>query len=126
MRVPVQRFSSERTGSVKYSTSCPWRTLSPCVASRAMPTNRGPESGSKGREDNCVRLLFAIIARLFRSITRVFQKPKTHKILVRGQFAPKFQGVIPKSRAFTSGTRDLARKYLKLIHCQKLPVLASP
>src|SRR5579863_283963 len=50
MRVPLHRFSSDRTGSVKYSTSCPCRTLSPCAASRAIPTSRGPESGSKGRE----------------------------------------------------------------------------
>src|SRR5690242_20279487 len=50
MRVPEHRLSSDRTGSVKYSTSWPWRTLSPCDASRAMPTSRGPESGSKGRE----------------------------------------------------------------------------
>src|SRR5258708_11958953 len=51
MRDPLHRFSSDRTGNVKYSTSCPCRTLSPCAASRAMPTSRGPESGSKGRED---------------------------------------------------------------------------
>src|SRR5947207_9098039 len=52
MRLPVQRFRRERTGRVKYSTSCPWRTLSPCEASLAMPTRRcACKSGSKGRED---------------------------------------------------------------------------
>src|SRR6185436_12142271 len=46
-----QRLRRDFTGRVKYSTSCPCRTLSPCEASRAMPTRRVPESGSKGRED---------------------------------------------------------------------------
>src|ERR1700691_4358494 len=50
MRAEVQRFSSERTGRVKYSTSCPWRTDAPSAARRAIPTSLGFRSGNKGRE----------------------------------------------------------------------------
>jgi hypothetical protein len=32
----------------------------------------------------------------------------------QGQSVTYFKGVIPKPRVFTSGARDLARKYLKL------------
>src|SRR5271167_4892933 len=38
-RGEVQRFNSERAGSVKYSTKCPWRSDSPCAASLAIPTS---------------------------------------------------------------------------------------
>src|SRR5581483_624784 len=51
MRSTVQRFSSDFTGSVKYSTSCPSRRDSPCAARRAMPMSFGlSDSGSRGRE----------------------------------------------------------------------------
>src|SRR5580698_6505975 len=50
MRTPVQRLSSDRTGSVKYSTSCPCRSDSPSEARRAMPMSLGLDSGKMGRE----------------------------------------------------------------------------
>src|SRR5436853_3019431 len=51
MRADVDRFSSERTGRVKYSTLWLSRSDSPSAASRAIPTSLGSsESGSRGRE----------------------------------------------------------------------------
>src|SRR5579863_1939609 len=50
IREPVQRLSRERTGKVKYSTSCPRRRVSPSEARRAMPTSFRFESGKIGRE----------------------------------------------------------------------------
>src|ERR1700730_16172574 len=49
MRTPVQRLSRERTGRVKYSTSCPWRRDSPSAANRAMPISLDAGSGKRGR-----------------------------------------------------------------------------
>src|SRR5271163_1000298 len=67
MRAEVQRFRSERTGRVKYSTSCPWRRDSPVAARRAMPISFGFRSGSKGREVTVIRLLFAYDTRAIGS-----------------------------------------------------------
>src|SRR5271169_6398985 len=50
MRAEVQRLSSDFTGRVKYSTSCPSAMDSPSAARRAIPTRRGPDGASKGRE----------------------------------------------------------------------------
>jgi hypothetical protein len=47
MREPVQRFSRERTGRVRYSTSWPRRMDSPLAARRAMPTRLAEESGKR-------------------------------------------------------------------------------
>src|SRR5271154_2776728 len=56
----TQRLSRDFAGRVKYSTLCPSRSVSPSEARRAMPTKRGLSgSGSKGREDILIRLLFA-------------------------------------------------------------------
>lgn len=62
IREPVQRFSRERTPSVKYSTSCPSRNDFPWAARRAMPTSFGSsDAESRGRDamGSYIRLLFA-------------------------------------------------------------------
>src|SRR5581483_48337 len=69
MRSTVQRFSSERTGRVKYSTSCPWRRDSPSAASRAIPTSLGEVFGSRGREAMGAQI-FAICSPILREEKR--------------------------------------------------------
>ena len=63
IRAEVQRFSRERTGRLKYSTSCPWSSECPSEASRAMPTRRGPWGCMRGKSADMggaeLRLVFA-------------------------------------------------------------------
>src|SRR5579885_3230010 len=73
----VQRFSSERTGRVKYSTSCPWRRDSPSAASRAIPFSLGEEFGSRGREAMGTHI-FAICSPIAR------EEKRAVKVLQRG------------------------------------------
>src|SRR5436190_18658270 len=86
IREPEQRFNTDRTGRVKYSTSCPWRTLLPWAARRAMPTRRWPESGSKGRVSMVFRLLFAIILRPARRSIIVVSRGILRVLLGEGSF----------------------------------------
>ena len=78
MRVPVQRLSRDFAGSVKYSTSWPWRRDSPSDARRAIPMSLGEETtGRRGKE---AILIFAFCSLLRLALERLGVKAKSRTL----------------------------------------------